>query len=75
MDDIPVTTNFSQDIDSVIGYINFNKNSEIFKKFMKNPAGYVFASSYIINEQLEDGTILDADLIELSLISTDNIKK
>lgn len=72
MKKVPITNNFSQDITHMMGYAQFDENSDWYKLFKSNPQAFVFAPSFYI-KKTDGNTIQEAELIEISMIPVSNV--
>lgn len=61
MKNIPLTSNYNQDLESILGSITL-VDSEIWKLYEKNPEAFSFEPAYL---KKEDGTV---ELLEISLV-------
>jgi len=68
---ITVTSNFSQDIEDIFDVLSIaptEKAKMLFETWKANPTMFTLAPGYRVLKQDKDGTILKAELIELSII-------
>ncbi len=63
--DIPITQGFDN---SGLGVGHARISKEALKVFKTHPEDFTFAPGIIIKKQNEDGTITDAELVEISII-------
>jgi len=74
---IVVTTDFSQEMDDVFGKLTIAptvKAQKIWELWKKNPTMFTLAPGYIVKKE-EDGVVLEAELMELSIIPKHNERK